>query len=230
MASKVIRRVIRSSSSRTIPSIPPPRHEVCHWRFRGDVTTRFIGTTTTPTTHTTTTPSTIRPIDFDAAAKILGNESQILTIQLQPQQLLRAEAGNLMYMTDHVQMNTTTGGGAGMGITQGMTRIMTGQSFFLTDYTYTGPTGTTGTIALGTAFPSKIVRIPFADYRIRKLVCQKGALLCSSHTIDVQMEFTKSLTSGFFGGEGFILQVRVLVGWCIDFILMVCTVSRPVLW
>ena len=39
-----------------------------------------------------------------------------------------------------------------------------------------------------------------------KLVCQKGALLCASHTIDIQMEFTKSFSSGFFGGEGFVLQ------------------------
>ena len=214
MLPQVLRRVIRSR--RSLPSILPSplRHDVARgqWRrFRGDVVvgTRFIGTTNTPTTtDTDTTPSTlIRTIDFDAAAKILGNESQILTIQLQPQQLLRAEAGNMIYMTDHVQMNTTTGSG---GITQGMTRLMTGQSFFLTDYTYTGPTGTTGTIALGTSFPSKIVRIPLADYRIGKLICQKGALLCSSHTINVQMEFTKNLTSGFFGGEGFILQVRTI--------------------
>ena len=156
--------------------------------------------------NSTSTPSTILPIDFDSAAKILGNESQILTVQLRPQQLLRAEAGNMIYMTDHVQMNTTTGAG---GLTQGMTRLMTGQSFFLTDYTYTGPPNTTGTVALGTPFPSKILRIPFTDYNIQKLVCQKGALLCSSHTIDVQMEFTKSFTSGFFGGEGFILQVCI---------------------
>ena len=39
-----------------------------------------------------------------------------------------------------------------------------------------------------------------------KLVCQQGALLCASHTIDIEVEFTKSFTSGFFGGEGFVLQ------------------------
>ena len=39
-----------------------------------------------------------------------------------------------------------------------------------------------------------------------KIVCQKGALLCASHTIDIEMEFAKKMTTGFFGGEGFVLQ------------------------
>ena len=39
-----------------------------------------------------------------------------------------------------------------------------------------------------------------------KLVCQKSALLCASHTIDIEMEFSKSFSAGFFGGEGFVLQ------------------------
>ena len=39
-----------------------------------------------------------------------------------------------------------------------------------------------------------------------KIVCQQGALLCASHTVDIDIEFTKKLTTGFFGGEGFVLQ------------------------
>lgn len=139
------------------------------------------------------------PIDFDVAAKIEGNESQIVTIELRPNQVLRAESGAMMYMTDGVEMNTTTGG----GISAGFRRMMTGQNFFISDYTYTGDK--VGRLALGTDFPSKIMRLHVPEYG-GKLVCQKGALLCASHTIDVQMEFTKSFASGFFGGEGFVLQ------------------------
>jgi uncharacterized protein (AIM24 family) len=29
---------------------------------------------------------------------------------------------------------------------------------------------------------------------------------CCSHTINIEMEFTRTMTGGFFGGEGFILQ------------------------
>jgi uncharacterized protein (TIGR00266 family) len=140
-----------------------------------------------------------RPIDFDTAAKIQGNESQIVTITLEPGQVLRAESGAMMYMTEGVEMKTSSGG----GLSAGFQRMLTGQGFFISDYTYTGPT--VGRVALGTDFPAKIIRLAVADYG-DKLVCQKGALLCASHTIDVQMEFTKNLSTGFFGGEGFVLQ------------------------
>jgi hypothetical protein len=68
-----------------------------------------------------------RSIDFDIAAKIEGNESQIVTIQLEPGQVLRAESGAMMYMTDKVTMNTTTGG----GMSTGFQRMLTGQNFFI---------------------------------------------------------------------------------------------------
>lgn len=49
------------------------------------------------------------PIDFDVQSKVEGNESQIVTIALEPGQVLRAESGAMMYMTDGVEMNTTAG-------------------------------------------------------------------------------------------------------------------------
>jgi uncharacterized protein (AIM24 family) len=83
--------------------------------------------------------------------------------------------------------------------------MLTGQNFFISDYTYQGPEGSTGQVVLGTDFPSKIIRLNANEYG-GKLVCQKGALLCAAHTIDIDMEFTKSFSGGFFGGEGFVLQ------------------------
>jgi uncharacterized protein (AIM24 family) len=141
------------------------------------------------------------PINFDVASKIDGNESQVVTINLAPGQVLRAESGAMMFMTDGVTMETTTGGGMGAGFK----RMLTGQNIFISDYRYDGPDGTYGQVALGTDFPSKILRLSVGDYG-GKIVCQKGALLCASHTIDIEMEFTKNMTSGFFGGEGFVLQ------------------------
>lgn len=91
------------------------------------------------------------------------------------------------------------------GLSDGFRRMVTGQNFFISDYKYTGEIGTTGEVALGTDFPSKIMRLSLDEYG-GKVVCQKGALLCASHTVDIDMEFTKSFSSGFFGGEGFVLQ------------------------
>jgi uncharacterized protein (AIM24 family) len=141
------------------------------------------------------------PINFDEAAQIRGKESQIAVVELGPGQVLRAESGAMMYMTEGVEMNTTTGG----GLSSGFQRMLTGQNFFISDYTYTGPPGTKGVVALGTDFPSKILRLNVNELG-GKIVCQKGALLCASHTVNIEMEFTKNFTSGFFGGEGFVLQ------------------------
>jgi len=82
---------------------------------------------------------------------------------------------------------------------------ITSQNFFISDYTYTGEEGTKGVVALGTDFPSKIVRLNVEEYG-GKIICQKNALLCASHTVDIEMEFTKKFATGFFGGEGFVLQ------------------------
>ncbi|KAL7485227.1 hypothetical protein ACHAW6_010817 [Cyclotella cf. meneghiniana] len=142
-----------------------------------------------------------RPIDFDIASSIEGKESQIVTVRLEPDQVLRAESGAMVYMTQGVVMNTTTGG----GLSAGFQRFLTGQNVFISDYTYDGSNGPYGYVALGTDFPSKIVRVSLEEYG-GKIVCQKGALLCASHTVDITVEFTKKISAGFFGGEGFVLQ------------------------
>lgn len=137
-------------------------------------------------------------LDLQTSAKIEGEESQIATITLRPGQTLRAESGSMIFMTEGVQMETSS------DVSIGMKRFMTGQNVFVTDFTYTGDS--TGTVALGTDFPSKLLKLHLPDYPDSALVCQKGAYLASSPSINIEMAFTKSFTSGFFGGEGFVLQ------------------------
>jgi uncharacterized protein (AIM24 family) len=38
------------------------------------------------------------------------------------------------------------------------------------------------------------------------LICQKDAFMCAEASVTLEMHFRKRLGSGFFGGEGFILQ------------------------
>ena len=155
----------------------------------------------TPQSASSHVPATI-PIDFAVASRVSGQESQTLEVQLSPGQVLRAESGAMLYMTRHIKMETTLGAD---GVSAGFKRMLTGQNLFISDYTYEGPEGTTGTVALGTDFPSKILRLNLEEYG-GKIVCQKSAFLAGSDTVDIEMAFTKSLTSGFFGGEGFVLQ------------------------
>ena len=149
------------------------------------------------------------PINFDTSSSIQGEESQILQVHLKPNQALRAESGAMLFMTQGVEMSTGLGSKDGSSVTSGLTdgfkRMLTGQNMFLSDYTYNGEPNTIGTLALGTDFPSKILRLPLSEYD-GKIVAQKGAYLASSVDVDIQIEFTKKFTAGFFGGEGFILQ------------------------
>jgi len=154
------------------------------------------------TTSTSKSNLPTKPINFDVASKVSGQESQILEVQLSPGERLRAESASMLFMTKGVAMETTLADG---GISSGLRRMMTGQNLFLADYTYEGQEGTKGTVGLGTDFPSKIVRLNLEEYG-GKIVCQKGAYLAGSDTVDIEMAFSKSMTAGFFGGEGFVLQ------------------------
>jgi len=80
-------------------------------------------------------------------------------VDLEPGQLLRADTGSLLYMTEGVEIETSLGG----GMSAGMKRYMTGQGAFITDYRYTGEAGQ-GTVCLGTEYPSKIMKLSLCTY------------------------------------------------------------------
>lgn len=196
----IIRPILSSSRN-----IVPLRHDntgVRPYSSKSD-----LATTTPAHALTSSDGVTAVPIDFDVAARVEGQESQIVTVDLEPGQVLRAESGAMLFMTAGVTMETTTGG----GVSAGFKRMLTGQNVFISDFSYDGSAGAVGQVALGTDFPAKIVRLNVDDYG-GKLVCQKGALLCASHTIDIEMEFAKKMTAGFFGGEGFVLQALTGTG------------------
>ncbi|KAG7365172.1 TIGR00266 family protein [Nitzschia inconspicua] len=137
-------------------------------------------------------------IDFSVSAKIEGEESQIAIVKLLPGETLRAESGAMLYMTKGVEMATSL-----QSASTAFSRMMTGQNVFLTEFTYTEDKE--GQVGLGTDFPSKIIRISLQDYG-GSIIAQRGAYLASNPSVDIQMEFTKKFSTGFFGGQGFILQ------------------------
>ena len=137
------------------------------------------------------------PINFDTNSKIEGEESQIVIVDIAPNEVLRGESGNMIYMTDGIEMSTSLGNTG-----SAFAKFMTGQNLFYSDFTYNGEGK--GQVALGADFPSKIIRL--ADIERQPLVAQKGALLCYNHTVKISMEMVKNFTTGFFGGEGFVLM------------------------
>jgi len=131
--------------------------------------------------------------------KIVGDDMQIVEIELDPGEGVRAEAGAMMYMENGIEMQTSTGG----GIFKGFKRMITGESFFITTFLFNGRGK--GHVAFGAPYPGKI--IPLALDKIGgSFLCQKDAFLCAAKGIEIEIAFTKKIGAGLFGGEGFILQ------------------------
>ena len=131
--------------------------------------------------------------------KIYGDDMQIVEIELDPGEGVRAEAGAMMYMEDGIEMQTSTGG----GMFKGFKRIVTGESFFITTFLYNGRGK--GHVAFGAPYPGKIIPLEL-DKLGGKFLCQKDAFLCAARGIEIEVAFTKKIGAGLFGGEGFILQ------------------------
>ena len=130
---------------------------------------------------------------------IIGDDMQLVEIELEPGEGVRAEAGTMMYMEEGIEMQTSTGG----GLFKGFKRMLTGESFFITTFLYSGRGK--GHVAFGAPYPGKIIPLDLGKLG-GTMLCQKDAFLCAAKGIDIDIAFTKRLGAGFFGGEGFILQ------------------------
>jgi len=131
--------------------------------------------------------------------KIFGDDMQIVEVELDPGEAVRAEAGAMMYMENGIEMQTGTGG----GIFKGFKRMITGESFFITTFLHRGRNK--GHVAFGAPYPGKVIPLHLDDLG-GEFLCQKDAFLCAAQGIEIEVAFTKHMGAGLFGGEGFILQ------------------------
>ncbi len=131
--------------------------------------------------------------------QIFGDDLQLVEIELDPNEGVRAEAGTMTYMEDGIQMQTGTGG----GIFKGLQRAITGESFFITTFLNTGSSKQRA--AFAAPYPGKIIPLELDDFG-GTVICQKDSFLCAAQGIEIEVAFTKRLGAGIFGGEGFILQ------------------------
>jgi len=131
--------------------------------------------------------------------KIFGDDLQLVEIELDPREAVRAEVGTMTYMENGIEMQTGTGG----GILKGLKRAITGESFFITSFVNNSNQRTR--VAFAAPYPGKIVPINLGEVGGR-FICQKDSFLCAAQGIDIEIAFTKRIGAGLFGGEGFILQ------------------------
>jgi uncharacterized protein (TIGR00266 family) len=143
--------------------------------------------------------------------KIMGNEMQFVELELDPGESAVAEAGAMMYMTDGIVMETVFGDGSDESQSGGIfdkligagKRLITGEGLFCTVFTHRG--SGKGRVAFSAPYPGKIIPVDLNSLG-GTLICQKDAFLCAAYGTRVGIAFHKRLGTGFFGGEGFILQ------------------------
>jgi uncharacterized protein (TIGR00266 family) len=131
--------------------------------------------------------------------QIIGDDMQLVEIELDPGEGVRAEVGAMTYMQDGIQMQTGTGG----GIFRGLKRMITGESFFIT--TFLNTANGKSRVAFAAPYPGKIIPLDLASMG-GEFLCQKDAFLCAAQGTEIEIAFTKRLGAGLFGGEGFILE------------------------
>jgi len=131
--------------------------------------------------------------------KIFGDDLQLVEIELDPGEGVRAEAGTMTYMEDGIEMQTGTGG----GLFSGFKRMLTGESFFIT--TFLNNAGVKSHVSFAAPYPGKIVAFDLDKFN-GQVLCQKDSFLCAADGTEIEVAFTKKMGAGFFGGEGFILQ------------------------
>ncbi len=146
---------------------------------------------------------------------IYGEEMQYVEIELDPQEVVVAEAGSFMMMENGIKMETIFGDGSkqeggifGKLLSAGK-RVLTGESLFMTAYQNIDMGKRK--VSFASPYPGKIVAIDLMKYG-GKFVCQKDAFLCAAKGVSVGIDFSRKLGRGLFGGEGFIMQKLEGVG------------------
>ena len=145
----------------------------------------------------------------DIDYEIIGDDMQLVEIELDPGETVIAEAGAMNYIDQGITFEALMGdgskpeGGIFDKILDAGKRVLTGESIFMTHFTNQGENKRRA--AFASPYPGKIISINMAEAG-GELICQKDAFLCAALGTEVSIAFNRKLGSGFFGGEGFILQ------------------------
>ena len=144
-------------------------------------------------------------IDYE----LIGDDMQIVEVELDPGETVIAEAGAMNYMEDQISFEAKMGDGSkphqglfGKLLDVGK-RALTGESIFMTHFTNQGMGKKR--VSFAAPYPGKIICIDLKDHN-QSILCQKDSFLCAALGTNVSIAFQRKLGAGFFGGEGFILQ------------------------
>lgn len=130
--------------------------------------------------------------------ELVGKTVPAVEVTLDKGESMYSQKGGMAWQTEGITMQTNARG----GVMKSLGRMFTGESVFMNTYT----SNVDGAkIAFATTVPGDIVGINMSKHP-DGFMLQKNAFLCAQPNVEVKMAFTKKLSAGFFGGEGFVLQ------------------------
>ncbi len=141
--------------------------------------------------------------------EIIGDDMQIVEVELDPDETVIAEAGAMNYMEDGIEFKAKLGDGsdADSGLLGKLfragKRVLAQESLFLTHFTNRDTQKRR--VAFAAPYPGKIIPVDMSKVN-GDLLCQKDAFLCAAYGTRIDIAFTKRFGTGLFGGEGFILE------------------------
>lgn len=127
--------------------------------------------------------------------EVQGGTLPVLAVTLDAGEEILCQSGAMSWMDDAIEMKTE---GGGLGKMLG--RMVSGESLFTNRYVAKA----SGEIAFASSVPGSILAIEVTPSK--PLIAQKGAFLAMTPGLEFSVHFQKKLGSGFFGGEGFIMQ------------------------
>lgn len=150
------------------------------------------------------------PQSHEIDYEIKGEGIQVVEVGLDPNETVIAEAGAMLYMDDGITFDTKMGDGSDPNqglfgkILSAGTRILTGESLFMTHFTYQGVGK--GKVGFSAPYPGTVIPVDLARSVNNELIVQKDGFLCAALGTKISITFNKRIGSGLVGGEGFILQ------------------------
>lgn len=128
---------------------------------------------------------------------IVGEPLSVVICDVNAGESLFTESGSMSWMSPNMKMETTSHGGLG----KAFGRMFAGENMFMNKYTAQGGPGQ---IAFSASFPGSIKVLNITPDR--PMIVQKKGFLAAEAGVELSVHFRKKLGSGFFGGEGFIMQ------------------------
>lgn len=142
--------------------------------------------------------------------QIIGDDIQIVEVELDPNETVIAEAGSMLFMEEGIHFETKLGDGSEpdkgfLGkVFQAGSRLLTGESLFMTHFTNRGYGKRK--VAFAAPYPGTIIPVDLQKIQGNAIIVQKDGFLCAAMGTSMKMHFNQRIGSGLFGGEGFILQ------------------------